>query len=118
MEELARQTVIVAVPVDAVTELQRDGLADPLPVFRGAALDAVVTVGMDAAALVTLLQTPESLRAFAAWVRSRCTRSHPSLELSVRRGDQKIQLTVDGDVAVESVAEFLVAAFKKPEDNQ
>src|SRR5215831_14179333 len=77
-----RNSVIVAVPLDAVGELEREGLASPLPVFRGAAIDAVVTVGMDSAALVTLLQAPDSVRAFAAWIRDRCSRSGDSTELN------------------------------------
>ncbi len=110
-ETTDRHPVIVAVPVDAVAELAREGLADPLPVFRGAALDAAVTVGTDAAALVTLLQAPDSIRAFAAWVRGRWTRSGDSIELSVTRGNRRVHLTVDGDVDIEAVAGFLAAAF-------
>jgi hypothetical protein len=102
---------IVAVPADAVAELERQGLAFPVPVLRGAALDAVVTVGMDSAALVTLLQAPDSVRAFAKWVRDRCGRSRNSIELVARRGDRRVQLTVDGDIDVSVVAGFLVAAF-------
>jgi hypothetical protein len=104
-------TIIVAVPVDAALELERDELAYPLPVLRGAVLDAAVTVGMDAAALVTLLQAPDSIRAFAAWIRARCVRSGNSIELTARRGDRRIHLTVDGDIDIDVVAGFLVAAF-------
>jgi hypothetical protein len=112
VEETPRQpAMIVAVPVDAALELERDKLAYPLPVLRGAVLDAAVTVGMDAAALVTLLQAPDSIRAFAAWVRARCLRSGNSIELRARRGHRRIHLTVDGDIDVEVVAEFLSAAF-------
>jgi hypothetical protein len=106
------ETMIVAVPVDAARELQRKELAFPLPVFRGVVLDAVVTVGMDAAALVTLLQAPDSIQAFAAWVRDRCTRSGDSIELKARRGDRSVHLTVDGDIDIDVVAAFLVAAFE------
>lgn len=103
--------MIVAVPADAALELERDALAYPLPVLRGAVLDAVVTVGMDAAALVTLLQAPDSIRAFAEWVRARCVRSGNSIELRAMRGGRRIHLTVDGDIDVNVVAEFLAAAF-------
>jgi hypothetical protein len=103
--------MIVAVPFDAVRELEQERLALPRPVFRGAALDAVVAVGMDAAALVTLLQTPDSVRAFATWVRDRCTQSRDSIELSARRGGRQVRLTVDGDIDVGVVADFLAAAF-------
>ena len=102
---------IIAVPVDALDELELEGLADPLPILRGPALDALVTVGMDAAALVTLLQTPDSVRAFAAWIRGRCVRSGDSIELSARHGDRRVHLTINGDIEIGVVADFLTAAF-------
>ena len=105
------EVAVVAVPFDSVSELESAGLAFPLPVFRGAVLDAVVTVGMDSAALVTLLQAPDSVRAFAAWVRDRCVRSSDSIELSARRGGRRVRLKVDGDIDVSVVTDFLVAAF-------
>jgi len=108
---LDHQVLVAAVPVDAVGELEREGLASPLPVLRGAALDAVVTVGMDAAALVTLLQAPDSIRAFAAWVRDRCARSGNSIELRVKRGDLLVHLTVRGHTNLDAVADFIAAAL-------
>lgn len=108
--------VTVAVPADAVGELERAGLAYRRPVFRGAAFDAVVTVGMDASAVVTLLQAPDAVRAFAAWVRGRSSRSGNSIELSVRHGDRRVRLTVDGDVDVSAVAGFLASAFADHEE--
>jgi hypothetical protein len=105
------QAVIIAVPVDAVRELEREGLAFALPVLRGAALEAVVMVGMDAAALVTLLQAPDSVCAFAAWVRDRCARHSDSIELSARQGEVRVHLSVDGQIDVDVVANFLAAAF-------
>ena len=107
-----QDAVIVAVPGDAVEELEREGLASSLPSLRGTVLDAVVMVGMDAAVLVTLLQTPDSVRAFAAWIRGRCARSGVSIELSAQRGNRRVHLIVDGDIDVEVVADFLVAAFR------
>jgi len=106
-----RNSVIVAVPLDAVGELEREGLASPLPVFRGAAIEAVVTIGMDSAALVTLLQAPDSVRAFAAWIRTRCTRASNSIEISAKHGDRRVHLTVEGGIDVSVVADFLTAAF-------
>lgn len=103
--------VIVAVPFDAVRQLEQEGLAVPLSVFRGAAIDAVVSIGMDSAALVTLLQTPDSIRAFAAWIRHRCASSDDSIEISATRGNRQVRLKVDGNIDVRDVAEFLVAAF-------
>jgi hypothetical protein len=108
------QTVVIAVPSDAVGELKRKGLAVPVRKVRGAALDVVVTVGMDSAALVTLLQAPDSVRAFAAWVRGRCARSNESIELNARRGGRRVHLVVDGDVDVGAVADFLARAFADP----
>ena len=105
------ELAIVAVPPDAVRELEREGLALRLPVLRGAVLDAAVTVGMDSAALVTLLQAPDSIRAFAVWIRDRCARSGNSIELSARRAGRRVRLRVDGDIDVGVVANFLVAAF-------
>jgi hypothetical protein len=110
MEDRA-ETVIVAVPSDAVGELEGEGLALPVPVFRGPVLDAVVLVGMDSATLVTLLQAPDSIRAFAAWVRDRCVRSGGSIELSAKRGRRRVHLTVHGDVDIRVVADFLAAVF-------
>jgi hypothetical protein len=103
--------VTIAVPFDAVRELERERLAFPLPLFRGAALDAVVTIGMDSAALVTLLQAPDSVRNFATWVRRRCATSGDTIEISATRGDRRVQLKVDGNIDVSVVTDFLLAAF-------
>lgn len=112
MREWADERVmIVMVPVETVRELEREGLASALPVLRGTVLNAVVMVGMDAAALVTLLQAPDSIRAFAAWLRDRCARRGGSIELRARRGDLQVNLTVDGDIDIDIVANFLAAAF-------
>jgi hypothetical protein len=104
-------TVIVAVPFDCVHDLERQGLAFAVPVFRGAVLDAVVTVGVDSATLVTLLQAPDSIRAFATWIRDRCAWSGDSIELSAKRRGQRLRLKVDGKVDAGVVADFLAAAF-------
>jgi hypothetical protein len=104
-------TVVVAVPFDAVRELEDEELAFPIPVVRGPGLEAIVSVGMDSASLVTLLQAPDSVRAFAVWIRDRCARSGESIELSARRGRRRVRLTVNGDIRAGVVADFLVAAF-------
>jgi len=104
-------TTIVAVPFDAVRELESEDLAFSIPVFRGAALDTVVSVGMDSAALVTLLQAPDSVKAFAAWIRDRCKRSKDSIEISAVRGNRRVRLKADGDIDVRVIADFLMAAF-------
>ncbi len=102
---------IISVPSDAVDELELQELAFPLPILRGTVLEAVVTVGMDSAALVTLLQTPDAIRSFATWLRKRCRRAGNSIELTAKRGDKQVKMTVDGDVDVRLVANFLAAAF-------
>jgi len=106
------EAMIVAVPFDAVSELEGEGLAFPLVVFRGAVLDAVVTVGTDAATLVSLMQAPDAIRAFAAWLHARCTRSGNSIELSARSGDRRVHLKVDGHIDPSVVADFLMAAMQ------
>ena len=103
------EAMIVAVPFDTVSELESQGLAFRLPVFRGAVLDAVVTLGTDAATLVSLLQAPDAIRAFAAWVRDRCSRTGDSIELTARSGDRLIHLKVDGRIDARVVADFLMA---------
>lgn len=107
--------IVVAVPDDAVTDLESLELAFPLPVLRGATLDAVVMVGTDAAALVSLLQAPDAIRAFAAWVRGRCARSGDSIELSARSGGLRVHLKVDGHIDVSVVTDFLMAALEDGE---
>lgn len=119
MEEITEQRrVVVAVPADAAAEMEREGLAERLPAFRGAALDAVVTVGADAATLVTLLQAPDAIRAFATWIRARCVRSGTSIEITVRRGDRRLDIHGDGDIAIETVVDFLAAAFKESDGSR
>lgn len=76
----------------------------------------MVTVGTDASALVSLLQAPEAVRGFAAWVRERCGRSGDSIEVSAKRGDRRIRLKADGDVDVKTVADFLTSAFANPDE--
>jgi hypothetical protein len=102
----------VAVPFDAVPDLEYQGLAHALPVLRGAAFDAVVTVGTDAATLVSLLQAPDAIRAFAVWVRGRCGRSGERIELSARSGGRDIYLKVDGHIEADVIADFLAAALR------
>jgi hypothetical protein len=105
------RTVVVAVPVDAVADLKSQGLAFPLPAVRGAVIEAVMTVGTDAAMLVSLLQAPDAIRSFAAWVRGRYTQSGNSIELSAQSGDRRVHLRVDGNVDIGVVADFLKAAM-------
>ena len=111
MEEITEpRRAIVAVSSDAAAELERAGLADRLPAFRG--LEAVFAVGADAATLITLLQTPDAIRAFAAWIRARCARTGTSVDITIRRDSRTIHVQGNG-VSIESVADFISAAFKE-----
>jgi hypothetical protein len=107
--------VIIAVPFDVVSELEGEGLASRLPVLRGPVLDAVVTVGTDAAALVSLLQAPDAVRAFAAWVHRRGARSGNFIEISARSGDRTVHLKVDGRIDADVIADFFMAAMEGDE---
>jgi hypothetical protein len=108
--------VIVAVPAVDAAELESIGLAFPMPVFRGAVLDAAVTIGTDASTLITLLQAPDAIHALAAWVRDRCASPNDSIEIKAQRGGRRVQLTVDGDIDINVVADFLAAAFQDDGD--
>jgi hypothetical protein len=95
--------------------LELAGIARRLPVMRGPALDAVVTVGTDAATLVALLQAPDAVRAFAGWICGRRARSRDSIEVTARRDGRSVHLLVDGDVDVSVVTEFLEKALAAQE---
>ena len=101
----------MAVPFDAVADLESKSLAWRVPVFRGAAIDAVVAVGTDAATLVSLLQAPDasepSLRRSTIGARGPEIRSY----LRVFRRSQ-VHLKVDGHIDVRAIADFLAAALK------
>jgi hypothetical protein len=103
--------VLVAVPEEVVDELVTAGLAQVIPTIRGPVLDAVATIGSNAAVLITLLQAPDSIRAFAAWTVSWARRRTETIEIRAKRGGRRLELRVDGDVPVEVVAEFLSAVF-------
>lgn len=107
---------LVAVPEEAVDELVADGLAFVVPTIRGPVLEAVATIGSNSAVLVTLMQAPDTVRAFAAWTVSWARKRAETIEISARRGDRRLELRVDGDVPVEAVAEFLTAAFRRSSD--
>lgn len=75
-------------------------------------------VGADAATLVSLMQAPDAIRAFAAWLHARCTRSGDSIELSARSGDRRLYLKVDGRIGAGAVADLLMAVMQgdEPQD--
>ena len=111
-EQDSLKAAIVAVPFEMVDELECEGLASSVPVFRGAVIEAAITVGTDSAALVTLMQAPESLRAFATWIRRRCARSSDTIDISAKHGDRRMHLTIDGNIDIGLVADFLAAVFE------
>lgn len=88
-------------------DLQRTGLAAPLPTLRGAAIDAAIMVGTDAATIVTLMQTPEAIRAFAGWLHDRFSRRGDSIKIEGRRHGVSVTLQVDGSVPVETITGFI-----------
>lgn len=106
--------VVIAVPEDTVDDLVDAGLVRDLPTLRGPVFDAVVTVGMDSAALVTLMQTPDAVRAFAAWLTERVRRRKDTITIAGNRNGRSLRLEVDGDVPVEAISDFLLAAFRIP----
>jgi len=110
-EDREPAAAVVAVPEDAAEELAAAGLVRAIPTIRGPVLEAAVVVGSNAASLVTLLQAPDAIRAFAAWVVSWARRRTDTIEISGRNAGRRVELRVDGDVPVEAVAEFLVAAL-------
>lgn len=103
--------MLIAVPEDAIDELVEAALVREVPTLRGPVFDAVVTVGMDSAALVTLLQAPDAVRAFAAWLIARLRRRTDSISITANCGGRSLRLEVDGDIPVEAVTDFLLAAF-------
>ncbi len=104
--------MIIAVPEDTVDELTDAGLVRDLPTLRGPVFDAVVSVGMDSAALVTLLQAPDTVRAFATWLVERVRHQKDTIRITGHRGERSVRLEVTGDVPVDAVTDFLLAAFR------
>lgn len=98
---------LVAVTSDMAADLQRAGLAAPLPVLRGATLNAAMTVGNDAATIIALLQAPEAIRAFAEWLRHRFSRRGDSIKIQGRRHGITVTLQVDGSVPVGTITGFI-----------
>jgi hypothetical protein len=102
---------VLAVPDDAVGELVDAGLVEEMLTFRGAVLDAVINVGVDSAALVTLAQAPGTLHEFATWLVSRAKRQGKFIQISAERAGRRVELRVTGDFSAEAVTAFLVSAL-------
>jgi hypothetical protein len=60
-----------------------------------------------------LLQAPDSIRAFASWLVERCRRKNDRITLTGGRGDRRVRLTIDGDVPIAAVSDFLASAFQE-----
>jgi hypothetical protein len=98
---------LVAVTGDMAGDLERAGLATPLPTLRGAVIDAAFMIGADAATIVTLMHTPAAIRAFAGWLHDRFTRRGDSITIQGRRGGVSVTLQVDGSVPIETITGFI-----------
>ncbi|HAM21919.1 MAG TPA: hypothetical protein DCQ04_06540 [Actinobacteria bacterium] len=104
---------MIAIPLDSAEELFEACLVSEIPAVRGLALEAVVSVAVNSSVtLVTLMQAPESIRSFSAWVVNRSHRSSETIRISGRRNGRAIDLEVNGDVPIEAVTEFLRAALE------
>lgn len=103
--------VVISVPQDSVDELVQSGLAARAPILRGELIEAVIAVGVDSAALVTLLQTPQTIQAFATWIRARVIQKEERITIRGNRGNRALRVDVDGDVPVEAIARFLREAL-------
>jgi hypothetical protein len=99
---------------DLLPDLIADDLVQLVPRLRGVGADAIVAIGTNAAAVVTLLQTPDTLRALAAWLRRRAERDMTVIRISARSRSRQLDLDVRGDIEVETVAAFLRDAFSEP----
>jgi len=104
--------VVLAVPEETLDELLEAGLVKTIPTIRGPVMEAVATIGANSAVLVTLLQAPETVRAFAAWLVAWVRRREDTVTINARRGSRRVELRVDGDVPMDVVADFLSAAFR------
>jgi hypothetical protein len=105
------QATFVAVPKALAEDLIGSGLAARVPVFRGAALDAVIVIGTDAGTVVTLLQAPDAVRRVAGWVREHLSRRGDTIKIEARRGGRTLALRVDGSVPIETITDFIADAL-------
>lgn len=105
--------VVIAVPDDALDALLGEGLVEEVVILRGPAVEAAITIGVDAAALVTLMQTPSTIRQFAAWLVERAKRRANVICISGQRAGRRVELRVTGEVSVDAVAEFISAVFRE-----
>jgi len=99
------------VPRDLAEDLIGGGLAARVPVFRGAAFDAVVVIGTDAGTIVTLLQAPDAIRRVVGWVRDHVSRHQDSIKVEARRGGRSMTLRVDGQVPIDTITDFIADAL-------
>lgn len=108
---------LVAVTADMADDLQCTGVAAPLPTLRGAVVDAAIMVGTDAATIVTLMQAPDSIRAFASWLHDRFSRRGDSIKIQGRRQGISVTLQVDGSVPVDTITQFITEVLSDRHDH-
>jgi hypothetical protein len=104
-------TSLIAVPDDAVEELLEVRLVSRPPKRRGVGLDAVLTIGIDSKALVTLTQAPASVYLLATWLAARARRLQGTITIADTRPGRSVQFHVHGDERVEVVANYLATAL-------
>jgi hypothetical protein len=114
---------VIAVPDDAVDELIEDGLVEEMLASRGPIVEAVIEVGVDSAALVTIIQATDSIRRFAAWLIGRARARGDSVIVTGNRSGRQVELRVTGDAPIDAVSNFLSTVFRdrlddNPTDSQ
>ena len=104
---------LIAVPESALDELLSAGLVAEVPTLRGPVFDAVLTVGSDAAVLVSLLQAPDTIKSFSRWVKGYAAKEQSEVTVRGRSGGTEVELrvTADGDLPADAVAEFIRSAL-------
>ena len=106
-EDDSALAVLVAVPSDAVAELEQLDIAHAVPTIRGPVLETVLQVGVGAATVVSLMQAPSTVRGFASWIVDIVRRDGDSIVVRGRRGGRSVDLRVTGNVDRQVVADFL-----------
>lgn len=99
-------------PEEAVAELVENNLAKVVPGVRGPLLETVMEIGTDAAVLVTLLQTPDTVRAFAAWVLGWGKRQPDGMVVHARKKGRRVDLRVEGEVSIDTITDFISDALR------
>jgi hypothetical protein len=104
-------TALIAVPDDAVDELLGVRLVSKPPKRRAPGLDAVLTIGTDSSALVTLTQAPATVYLLATWLAARARRLGNTITITGNRPSSSARFEVNGDEPPEVVANYLATAL-------